>query len=265
MRKKFLFIPALLLLFAAVSFPSTGFFVKDTVLVTRVIDGDTLEIQGGERVRLLGIDTPEKGQYFSSEATQLLKGLVEKKKVHLEKDKTDKDKYGRLLRYLYVGDVFVNLEIIKKGLASSLSYEPDTRFEEIFLKEESQARAENKGIWSLENKGDLFCIGVYYLHSNAKGNDNQNLNDEYVQFRNKCFHPLPLKGWTVKDSSSSSFVFPSFSLANKTIVTLHTGSGKNNQTDLFWGKSIPVWNNNGDALLVWDAQGKLMLNYSYPQ
>jgi len=240
----------------------TGFLVspQETTLVERVIDGDTVVIEGDERVRLIGIDTTERGQFLFAESTFFLKELIEGKRVRLEKDITDRDKYDRLLRYIYLGDTFVNLEMVKRGYASVLLYEPDTEYASLLLEEEAKAREQSLGIWSYT--GDL-CLGIFYLHSNAKGNDNQNLNDEYVSFRNKCTRSLDLSDWILKDAAKSMYTFPPIIIKSKSLLTLHTGSGKNNATDLFWGKSRAVWNNNGDSLFLWNSDGAIVLNYTY--
>ena len=241
----------------------SGFLLfPDSVFVERVVDGDTLVLEGGERVRLLGIDTPEKGQHLFKESTDFLRNLTGKRTVILEKDVSERDKYGRLLRYVHLGDVFVNVELVKRGYASVLLIEPDTKYKEFLLKEESQARKEGKGIWPFP-EGD-FCMSIFSFHQNAAGNDNENLNDEYVVFRNKCIEPVPLENWRVMDKANNTFVFPDFFIENKTTVTLHTGSGKDNQTDLFWGKSRAVWNNDGDILLLLDPLRRAILNHSYP-
>lgn len=121
--------------------------------VTRVIDGDTVEIEGGERVRYIGIDTPETVdprqpiQCFGVEASKKNKELVEGKTVRLEKDVTDRDKYGRLLRYVWVDDLFVNLELVKQGFATSYSYPPDIKHQAEFLAAEREAREAGRGLW----------------------------------------------------------------------------------------------------------------------
>jgi len=130
--------------------------IKDNALVkvTRVIDGDTIEIEGGERVRYIGIDTPETVdprkpvQCFGVEASNKNKELVEGKMVRLEKDITDRDKYNRLLRYVYVGDIFINLELVKQGFAYSYSYPPDIKYQEQFVKAQQEAREAKRGLWS---------------------------------------------------------------------------------------------------------------------
>ena len=126
----------------------------NTIKVTRVIDGDTIEIEGGERVRYIGIDTPETVdprkpvQCFGVEASNKNKELVEGKTVRLEKDITDRDKYNRLLRYVYVGDTFINLELVKQGFAYSYSYPPDIKYQEQFVKAQQEAKDANQGLWS---------------------------------------------------------------------------------------------------------------------
>lgn len=125
----------------------------DSFRVTRVIDGDTIELENGERVRYVGIDTPETVdprkpvQCFGVEASKKNKELVEGKSVRLERDITDRDKYNRLLRYVWVGDTFINLALIEEGYAQSYSYPPDIKYQGQFVEAQRQARETNKGLW----------------------------------------------------------------------------------------------------------------------
>lgn len=121
---------------------------KEVFKVVYVVDGDTLEIDGGERVRLIGIDSPERGQLYYSEARNTLTGLVLNKSVRLEKDITDRDRYGRLLRYVYVGDLFVNLEMVRLGYANSYTYPPDVKYQSQILSAEQEARNAKVGLWA---------------------------------------------------------------------------------------------------------------------
>lgn len=124
------------------------------VLVVRVVDGDTFEIEGGERVRLIGIDTPEtvnpntKIECFGKESSEYLKTLIEGKQVRLEGDRTDRDRYARLLRYAYLGDIFVNEVLVRDGYAESVVYKPDTTKQEALDRAENLARQEEKGRWN---------------------------------------------------------------------------------------------------------------------
>jgi micrococcal nuclease len=117
--------------------------------VFRVIDGDTFELTNGQRVRLLGIDAPEKGQYYYQEASNRLEQLVKGKEVFLEKDISNRDKYGRLLRYVYVGSLFVNLEMIKEGYAQAFVVAPNLKYDTVFLEAANETKAKGIGIWNL--------------------------------------------------------------------------------------------------------------------
>lgn len=126
--------------------------------VLRVIDGDTIELVGGERVRYIGIDTPESVhpsrpvECFAKEAAAQNRALVEGKNVVLVRDITDRDKYGRLLRYVYVDGVFVNEKLVRDGYATVVTYPPDVAHTEAFLAAQRQAREANRGLWDA-------CIG----------------------------------------------------------------------------------------------------------
>ena len=118
--------------------------------VVRVIDGDTIEIEGGARVRYIGIDAPEvypQTEYYGTEAWAKNRELVEGKTVTLEKDVTEADVYGRLLRYVYVDGVFVNGELVRLGYARAISYPPDTKYQERLAQLEEEAREAGRGMW----------------------------------------------------------------------------------------------------------------------
>ena len=117
--------------------------------VKRVIDGDTIELEGGQKVRYIGINSPEllKDSCFGSEALEKNRLLVEGKVVRLEKDISETDKYGRLLRYVYDGDVFVNEVLVQEGFAQVSTYPPDVARKEKFLVAQQTAREDNKGLW----------------------------------------------------------------------------------------------------------------------
>lgn len=137
--------------------------------VVRVIDGDTIELENEERIRYIGIDTPEtvdprkSVQCFGVEASKKNKELTEGKLVRLEKDITDRDKYNRLLRYVWVGDTFVNLELVKQGFAQSYSYPPDIKYQNQFVQAQREAREAKVGLWgacSAETEIDTTSLPV---------------------------------------------------------------------------------------------------------
>jgi len=138
-------IPFFLLLLWGCSSP------PDTAKVIQVIDGDTIIIEGGYRVRYIGIDTPEihpKVEIFGIEAWQANRKLVEGKEVRLERDVSEIDKYGRLLRYVYVDGIFVNAELVREGLAEAKAYPPDTKYQDYLEQMEVEAREAGRGIWA---------------------------------------------------------------------------------------------------------------------
>jgi micrococcal nuclease len=135
--------------------------------VKRAVDGDTLVLSDGQRVRLIGIDTPELHesnklhrdaqrsnqdtrtiQKLGRRAYEFTKGLVEGKQVSLEFDAERKDRYGRLLAYVYLKDgTFVNAEIVKQGYANLMTIPPNVKYADLFLKLYRQAREEKRGLW----------------------------------------------------------------------------------------------------------------------
>lgn len=122
--------------------------------VVSVIDGDTIKIPGGVRVRLLGIDAPEKGECYYEESREFLKQLLEGKTVNLEKDISGKDEYGRLLRYIILvkddpqkDNLLVNDYIVRQGYAQAVSSPPDNRYHDLLISAQEEALRENRGIW----------------------------------------------------------------------------------------------------------------------
>jgi len=232
-----------------------------TYKVIRIIDGDTFEIEGGKKVRLIGINTPESGQPYYEEATDELKEHILDKEVRLEKDVSDTDQYGRLLRYVYLNDTFVNLEMVKAGLATAYEYEPDTKYSEELKAAEKEAKEARLGMWvPTEVDYDIF---IQSFHYDAVGSDDRNLNDEYVVFVNNGSESIVMNEWTVRDDSNNQYKFPDFTLNVNSNVTLHTGSGSDTSEQLYWGKGEPVWNNRGDTLILRDRGGSVVLEYSY--
>ncbi|MFA5145387.1 MAG: thermonuclease family protein [Candidatus Omnitrophota bacterium] len=137
------------------------------VFIKRVVDGDTLVLENGERVRLIGIDTPEMHesnklsrdarrsgqdrktiQKLGTRAYEFTKNLAEGKRASLEFDVEKRDRYGRLLAYVYLKDgTFLNAEIVKQGYASLMTISPNVKYSSMFLELNRQAREGHKGLW----------------------------------------------------------------------------------------------------------------------
>jgi len=121
-------------------------YIESYKQVSEVIDGDTFRI-GSQSIRLIGIDAPEIGEPCSLEAKEKLGEILLGNEVRLEKDIIEKDEYGRLLRYVYADNLFVNAEMIRLGLARVEEIKPNTKYSELFLDEENKARKAKRCVW----------------------------------------------------------------------------------------------------------------------
>ncbi|MBI2597057.1 thermonuclease family protein [Candidatus Daviesbacteria bacterium] len=130
----------------------------EKALVTQVVDGDTIKVNGEKTVRLIGIDTPETVDprrpvgCFGKEASNETKSLLTGKVVYLQKDVSETDKYGRLLRLVFLSLedgslLFVNDYLVREGFAKVYTYPPDVKYNEQFLQAEKEARQFKKGLW----------------------------------------------------------------------------------------------------------------------
>jgi micrococcal nuclease len=128
--------------------------------VTRIIDGDTVEVTIGDRketVRMLLVDTPEikkpgtDVQPFGPEASAFTKETLEGNQVTLERDVSERDQYGRALYYIWIGDKMFNELLLEKGLARVAVFPPDVKYVERFRELQKKAEEEAAGIWSIEN------------------------------------------------------------------------------------------------------------------
>lgn len=107
-------------------------------------------------------------------------------------------------------------------------------------------------------------LSVATVHEDAAGNDNTNLNDEYIVFENTGDQPLELSNWSISDEAGHTYTFPSgFTLAPGSQVTLHTGSGTDSSSDRYWGSGSAIWNNAGDTIIVADDSGTVVLQEEY--
>lgn len=129
--------------------------------IIKVVDGDTVEVEidgKREKLRYIGVDTPEtvdprRGvQCFGREASEENKRIVFGKEVYLEKDISDRDRFGRMLGYVYLkaddgSIIFINDHLVRQGFAKSLTYPPDVKYSERFRMAEQEAREGKRGLW----------------------------------------------------------------------------------------------------------------------
>ena len=134
---------------------------KQKVKVVRVIDGDTVEIEGNIKVRYIGVNTPELRdprkpiECFGQAASDENKRLVEGKEIYIQKDVSETDKFKRLLRYVWIGDptvssaeaIFVNDYLVRQGFAQVSTYPLDVKYVSQFLEAQKEAQENKRGLW----------------------------------------------------------------------------------------------------------------------
>lgn len=229
--------------------------------VVEVVDGDTVRTADGETVRLVGINAPEDGERYYEQATQRLEHYVLNKSVELEPGTDGQDQYGRLLRYVYVNETLVNAALVRDGLATAYYVSEPVKHWNTLDRAQRRAREQGNGLW--QRSPDADCITVHTLHYDADGNDNQNLNDEYVTFHNRC-NSVEMTGWTMKDAGTNTYTFPGTTVGANDTVTVYTGSGRDAAGERYWGRSrSAVWNNDGDELYLREENGLLAVYTSY--
>jgi len=251
--------------------------IRQLAFVQRVIDGDSIEvILDGEiyQLRYIGIDAPEIGMPFFKEASEANDVFVGNQIVELERDISDTDKYGRLLRYVYLPDGrMVNVELVGSGWASAIAYPPDIKHQDLIISSEQEAKNAGIGLWApLETPAqDLALSTEFDIHVdpacsqfNAPGNDNDNKNEEYVCIVNKGPGTVELNGWSIRDEYGWSYQFPLINLEGNSKLRLFTGCGNDSSEELYWCKDeTAVWNNDGDCVYLQDPEGIEVEKYCY--
>ncbi|TRY27962.1 nuclease [Brevibacillus sp. LEMMJ03] len=162
-----------------------------TAVVKRVVDGDTFEIASGEKVRMIGVDTPETVkpnhpvEPYGKEASNFSKKLLTGQTVTLKFDVEPRDRYGRLLAYVYMADgTFVNEKLVRDGYARIMTIPPNVAYADLFLEAERDAREHNRGLWGLSDARNP---------SKSKEGDNAKENNEAKQAESAQETPPPGK------------------------------------------------------------------------
>ena len=240
-------------------------------VVLGATDGDTLRVRtadGSEhRLRLVGIDAPERGECVADRATAALARLVGTAVV-LEADVTDRDAYGRLLRYVWSEGVLVNELLAGWGLVLPRRYPPDTRNQGRIDAAGRAAERARLGLWDPAACGPATnaSLVVDRINADAPGDDARNLNGEWVVIRNAGRADADLTGWTLRDTSASHrYRFPrGFVLGAGRSVTVFSGCGTDGADRLHWCTTgSAIWNNDGDTAFLLDPNGNIAAQRSY--
>tara|TARA_Y100000310_G_C20522276_1_gene734257 strand:+ start:157 stop:903 length:747 start_codon:yes stop_codon:yes gene_type:complete len=217
---------------------------REVVLVGRVIDGDTLETDAGEKIRLVNINTPEKNEQGYEEAKAFLSNY-ENELIALEK--LGQDKYQRTLARAYSISrpiLYINLELVDNGLAKSFLVQ-DSEKEE-FKEAEKIAIELGKGSWE---KSEFFnCLKTKILPE-----------EEIVEIVNSCKN-ANTQGWKITDESRKKYILE---MSSFTKITLYSQEGLDSQTELFWNSKQNVWNNDADSIYIYDKDSNIIHFDSY--
>ncbi len=251
-KQKLLLFFLIILLFA-IDYPFLDKALKNWIIdyeigvVERVIDGDTIVINETS-VRLLGINSPERGENYYDEAKSVLENLTLYKLVKLKKGKRD-----RSLRYLFVDGKNVNLEMVENGFANFYFPSGKDVYYNEFKKAWTECVGENK---NLCEKSDGVCSECIIL----KDFDYEN---EIISFYNICGFDCELTGWEIKDEGRKNFILGKFVLESEKEIRIIVGEGQENDKNLFWKGEDYVWTKTGDTLFLRDNKGGLVLWRSY--
>jgi len=241
--------------------------------VVHVWDGDTIDVDISGyiyTVRYIGIDTPESGRYshpeepYGPEASTKNEQLVSGRIVTLEKDISEVDQYGRLLRYVYVGDTFVNAELVRLGYAEAVRYDPDIKYAEYFEALQTEAKADGRGLWGLSVVTGTSDVQISYIFYD--GGVYRTEADEYVEITNAGTEAHNLQGWVLRDISEGypSFTFPSYVLAPGATIRVYTNEYHPEYGGFSFGSGKAVWNNSSpDTAALYDSQGREVSRRSY--
>ena len=232
----------------------------ETATVAKVVDGDTIELTDGRRIRYIGINTPERDQPYYQEASDVNRQLVDGRQVQLEFDQDTFDQYGRNLAYIWVGGAMANLEIVRRGFANAFTVPPNVRYQAQFRQAEQAAREAERGLWA----GSSTPLKITHIEANAPGDDRENPNGEWIEIANQGDQAVPMRSYTLKDEANNIYTFGDFTVRPGRTFRLYSGQGQDSGLALYWGLvGESVWNNNGDAAFLRDAEGALVDSFAY--
>lgn len=232
--------------------------------VVDVYDGDTLTLNTGDKVRLRGVNTPElrPAEDYGVEAREAAKDLVLQREVILTYGSVQRDGYDRLLASVTTVDGRdLAAHLLEQGLGHLFIIPPDELDLTLLTTAQNTAKAANRGVWSTDRyKGDLHITS---FHANADGDDNTNINGEYLRVCNVSSRPVDLNGYTIRDISGRSWTFPQMIIPVGHTVKVHSGRGTHQsdpteQLEIYLGSTRPIWSNTRDRATIYDRYGQVV-------
>lgn len=272
----------------------------EKAFIFNTVDGDTVKVTinfRGETVRLIGVDTPESVhpnkpvEYFGKAASVFTGRLLPiGERVLLTYDWNTRDKYGRLLAYVWFRAkyekeeywVLHNLVLIINGFGRAYTVFPFREdYMKIFLEAEQVARQRAFGLWgSYDEKEIIRALETNRYSPKALAEETSTESktktehrpkvrivyikfsgsDEYVVIKNEGNTPVSLSGWRLFSRGGQQYFFPDITLQPGQVIEIHSGPQASGQ--YVWTKGY-VWNNNGDEAILYDAQGNVVDKYTY--
>jgi endonuclease YncB( thermonuclease family) len=221
-----------------------------TGTVTQVFDGDTINVLFGDGktyiVRYIGIDSPEQDMPFFTDAYNANSNMVLQKEVVLIKDISETDQYNRLLRYVIIDDVFVNLELVKTGFAKAVMFPPDIACTDTFSSAEKVPQVSQIGIWAATATPEPSESQVIIIAVDKR--------EEYVDLQNIGDMDVDLTGWNLVSERGHQECYLAGLI--KAGETLRVWAGNSQQGGYSCGYSSPIWNNSQpDPAVLYNPQG----------
>ena len=218
--------------------------------VTQVIDGDTITVllEDGKTytVRYIGMDAPESNMPFFTEAYHANSDMVLEKEVVLIKDVSETDPYDRLLRYVIVDNILVNLELVKTGFAKAMMFPPDVACADTLSSAEQEPQASQIGLWATTATPEPSASQVIIVAVEKR--------EEYVDLQNIGEADVDLTGWNlVSEKGHQECHLAGLIKAGE---TLRVWAGISQQGGYSCGYSSPIWNNSQpDPAVLYNPQG----------
>lgn len=231
MDKKTILIICLIIISGIIYYNYTPPNTLQKVSVERVIDGDTIELENNIKIRLKGINVPERGMPGYKIATNFLENNLQNKQIYLEN--TGIDRYGRYLGYLFTNNQNINQKILENGLGHLYYYEKDQHYSKL-KQAEQKARNSKIGIWKTSPLSN--CLKLIKLDYYDKGDDHETLI-----LQNNCNKEINI---VIKDDATHTYK-----------ETIPQGT----YTKTFQN----IFNDNGDTLYIWDENGQMILYHRY--
>jgi micrococcal nuclease len=255
--------------------------IEEIATITHISDGDTIDVQiHGESdtksIRFIGIQTTEvnhggaPNDCYADEATQRLTSITggEGATVILRsKNLNAVDRFGRLRRHIFVikngQEVNVGKKLLEEGLALPLTMDDETIYDAQYAKIAQIAKSESLGLWSsigltaanhcavsADSANSSFDIMVKF---DAEGDDNQNVNGEWVKIKNTSGRRVDISHWWLRDSALYFFRFPNATILDRgEEITVYVGKGQNSSNTFYWGKNYPIFDNSWDGVYLHD-------------